>query len=60
MPSTRLLVAIPFAVALVAIVQCFPTLRARQRFTNALLKDFVENTEASNFFWEHADLDWRD
>ncbi|POM73029.1 Hypothetical protein PHPALM_10165 [Phytophthora palmivora] len=38
----------------------FPDIENTLTFHHALLKGFVEDAEASNFFWEHADLEWRD
>lgn len=38
----------------------FPDVQSTTTFHHALLKGFIEDAEASNFFWENADLEWRD
>ncbi|KAG7387525.1 hypothetical protein PHYPSEUDO_014047 [Phytophthora pseudosyringae] len=38
----------------------FPDAQSTTTFHHALLKGFMEDADGSNFFWEHADLEWRD
>ncbi|KAJ8566350.1 hypothetical protein ON010_g6776 [Phytophthora cinnamomi] len=38
----------------------FPDAQSTAVFQQALLKGFMEDAQANDFFWEHADLEWRD
>ncbi|GMF25010.1 unnamed protein product [Phytophthora fragariaefolia] len=38
----------------------FPDAQSTTVFQHALLRGFLEDADESNFFWEHADMSWRD